>query len=102
VERLEHGTKESPTAAPIPDKERDVDKLPVEATEHQHGRRLPSDARLALGGTVAGITLSTAAEYMPTGPAHLMGYIGGALSVGIGALAVWRENRNKDVRRPQN
>jgi hypothetical protein len=101
LERLEHGTQEPP-AAVIPDRARDVDKLPEETTEHQNGRRLPSDARLALGGTVAGIALSTAAEYMSTGPAHTMGYVGSALSVGIGAIAVWRENRNKDVRKPEN
>ena len=101
LERLEQGNQERP-AAGIPDRARDVDNLPGETTERQHGRRLPSDARLALGGTVAGIALTTAAEHMSTGSGHMMEYLGGALSVGIGAIAVWRENRKKDVRRPGN
>ena len=101
LERLEQGSQERP-AAGIPDRARDVDDLPGETTEREHGRRLPSDARLALGGTVAGIALTTAAEHMPTGPGHMMEYLGGALSVGISAIAVWRENRKKDVHRPEN
>ena len=101
LERLEQGNQERP-AAGISDRARDVDNLPGETTEREHGRRLPSDARLALGGTVAGLALTTAAEYMSTGPAHMMEYLGGALSVGISTIAVWRENRKKDVRGPEN
>jgi hypothetical protein len=101
LERLEQGNQERP-AAGIPDRARDVDNLPGETTEREHGRRLPSDAQLTLGGTVAGMALTTAAEYMSTGPAHMMEYLGGALSVGISAIAVWRENRKKDDHRPEN
>lgn len=101
LDRLEQRNQEKPAAA-ISDRALDVDKSPEETTQHEERRRLPSDTRLALGGTIAGIALSTAAEHVSPRSGQMMSYAGDVLSVGIGAIAVWRENRKKNVRRPDN
>jgi hypothetical protein len=100
LERTEQGDDQQP-AEVISSRERDTARLPEEKTELEH-ERLPSDTRLAFGGTVAGIVLGAVAEHVSPGVGQTMVYVGDGLSLSIGALAVWRENRKRnDGRRPK-
>ena len=92
LEQLEHDRVAEPGTDPV-DRYNDSARQEEHRSETPQRWQLPSDARLALGGTVLGGVLELAGEHMATVPGEVLGYIGMAVSTAIGVVAVIRENK---------